>query len=252
MKKQGGLAKTIADVVDAMSAPDRDLPVQLEKIYECDYRQVLRTFFTKREARRILKIFSEVLPELNRTTSGKPTHRYLKDLAARAGVDLKAVSFGTERRNLRGFYVPEDTALGTSATIYLNTDYAPVAVAATAYHEVAHHILETRIAPARKSIAVNFADDYASHLRDPFELLADIVVTLAAYPTERAKKLFRKPKAASQKEIPSMLTNAAAYIEAKWEFDLKKRASKREHLHYVTSMVHFAKLRRAVLDEYGL
>ena len=254
MRGIGGLEKLIAKIMDPNSGPKATLLSEFEDISKRDYGRVFRIFFTAREARRILRIFMREIPGLNEIVLSKTSHRYLKDMAIRAGARLKAVSFGEDRRNLRGFYIPQGVTLDDTPTIYLNTDYHPVAVAATAYHELGHHIIETKIArgPRSSAATVSFANDYASHLRDPYELLADAVISLGAYPAPRAKELFQSSAMNANREEVSMVFNAAGHLKAHWNFDFKNNLPTEQNLHYLAGLIHFAKIRHAILTEFGL
>ena len=67
--------------------------------------------------------------------------------------------------------------------IYLNTAHHPAAVGATFCHEVGHHLALNILRHADERPVHYFFDAaYSSHLDDPVELTADVLVSIAAYP----------------------------------------------------------------------
>jgi hypothetical protein len=158
---------------------------------------------------------------------------------------------------LRGFYVRSIAEIAKDrhkgGLIFLNTAHHPAAVGATFCHEVGHHLALNFMRHAdQRPVHYFFDAAYSSHLDDPVELTADVLVSVAAYPTSAASKMMGGEPAAirglSEKNLDSLLD----YLENGWGIDFRRARQPGHHLIYLAGMVHYAKLRRALLTEYNI
>ncbi|MGA9722546.1 MAG: hypothetical protein WBQ86_08845 [Candidatus Binatus sp.] len=158
---------------------------------------------------------------------------------------------------LLGFYVRK---MGGSRLplICVNTAHHPAAVGAAFSHEMGHH-LTGQLFDSRKEHAQFLTyTSYGEHLRDPEELAADVLVSMGVYPKSVARKIFMSPrKKESSKSVVEELPGAVSstvlkYFEDRYGLCFGERLPCTRKLQYLAGLIHFAKLRRALLTEYDL
>jgi len=99
---------------------------------------------------------------------------------------------------------------------------------------------------------------YAEHLEDPEELAADILVSVGVFPEEVARKIFLPPskgrlEKGSIKELPNSVSAAVLnYFEVRYGLSFSEPLASSKKLQYLAAVIHFAKLRRALLTEYDI
>jgi hypothetical protein len=99
--------------------------------------------------------------------------------------------------------------------------------------------------------------DYASHLEEPAELAADVMVSIAPYPEPIARKLFATSwewgLVAQAKDLTeAALDQVRKHLKKAYGFDLTQQIPAPQMLHYLSGMIHYAKLRWALLAEYDI
>jgi hypothetical protein len=140
----------------------------------------------------ILDEVRSALPTLNRQVFAITDLRKLAQIAARMGVTLRADEFGgPEGQQLRGFYV-HDRDLLRHPLICVNRANHPVAVAASFWHEVGHHVTRRVFGEDAAPPRMNYMADHRQHLKELKEILADLVMVLAWLPEGRREKPFRR------------------------------------------------------------
>jgi len=102
-----------------------------------------------------------------------------------------------------------------------------------------------------------FDADYASHLEEPSELAADVMVSIAGYPQPIARKIFAAPwewglVAKAKDMTEAALAEVRGHLKCVYGFDLMERIPAPQRLHYLSGMIHYAKLRWALLAEYEI
>ena len=96
---------------------------------------------------------------------------------------------------------------------------------------------------------------YEAHLNDPRELAADVLVSLGMYPRNMASKLFestrdrRIPNADENVKSPSA-EKAVLGTARRYGLDFESLPVQKK-LQYQAGLIHFTRLRQALLDEYG-
>ncbi|MGH7950236.1 MAG: hypothetical protein ACREQF_13495 [Candidatus Binataceae bacterium] len=178
-------------------------------------------------------------------------------MAASMHLHFKAAPYrGPEGLALRGFYVDQAQNLLKRPLVYVNTAHHPVAVLATFCHEMGHHMASSMFQPVDEPVHLFVDADYASHLDDPAELAADVIVAFAAYPEPLARKIFEsdglfggiiaQARELSEKSFEQVRKRIEGYFRL--NFDVVE--SSEQKLRYLAGMIHFAKLRWALLGEY--
>ncbi len=99
---------------------------------------------------------------------------------------------------------------------------------------------------------------YGEHLDDPEELAADVLVSLGVFPEAIARTIFlepakgRKSKSATAELPDSVSANVLKYFEGRFGLSFGAHFPSQKKLQYLAAVVHFAKLRRALLTEYDI
>jgi hypothetical protein len=222
---------------------------RFDSITHHDYAAALKAHFDTVQLTEILREVRSALPTLNRQVFSTVDLRELKQIAARMGVMLRADEFaGREGQELRGFYV-HDRQLLKRPLICINRANHPVAVAASFWHEVGHHVTRRVFGEDTAAPRMNYMADHRQHLKEPKEILADLVMVLACYPKAAAKNLFG---AGATLGLNTLLPKVRRHVRSLTSFDFTPELSTRENLYYLSTMIHVAELREALLFEYGI
>jgi hypothetical protein len=212
----------------------------------CEVRQIIA------EAKRI------VWPHLNeesvRLVSPNEFTRFWSGL----GVQFRLANLrGADGLAILGFYVRK---LGGSRLplICVNTAHHPAAIGAAFSHEMGHH-LTGRLFDSRKEHAQLLTyTAYGEHLDDPEELAADILVSLGVFPEAIARKILvpLDKKRVSKYPVEELPVSSSApvlkYFERRYGLSFGEPLASTKKLQYLAGLVHFAKLRRALLTEYDI
>jgi hypothetical protein len=124
-------------------------------------------------------------------------------------------------------------------------------------HELGHHVSAKLLGLDQEPVHFFFDSDYATHLAEPGELAADVAVSLAGYPEGKARQIFAQPwdwglVARAKNLSEENLSDIRVHLKRVYGFDLMGRVPADRRVHYLTGMIHYAKLRWAVLAEYDL
>jgi hypothetical protein len=136
--------------------------------------------------------------------------------------------------------------------MWLNTAHHRIVVASTFWHELGHHVLD-RLGERAESLAVMYRDEYDAHMSDASELGADLMLVLAIYPRAAASKMFaRFLKADRSPDAYELARCALRYLHSVAGFEFAKEFPRAGNLHNLAGMIHYAKLRWALLAEYRI
>lgn len=183
--------------------------------------------------------------------------RVLRRLASDLRFHLKAEPYeGPEGLALLGFYVDKHHQMLQRPLIYLNTAHVPAAVTVAFCHEFGHYLTAKLFKLWDEPVHLYFDADYASHLNDPVELAADALAAIRCYPVEIARQIFATPWNWGLVARTGRLTGDAfdkvrAYIGSHG-FDFSPDLPVQQNVNYLAGMIHYAKLRWALLAEYDL
>jgi hypothetical protein len=249
-----GTPDTAASKIAAWKKPTDDL----RRLVRHNYVRSLHRNLPYRELKTLVAGFKELLPGFNREVVGMYSIDGLAKWAAALDLHFNATpNDGEEGLALRGVYFKRKESILNRALIYVNTAHHPLAVSSTFLHEVGHH-MSSEIPGAHDSAPVHFIDaDYASHLEEPAELAADVMVSIAGYPEPIARKIFATDWEWGLVAQAKDLTGAALFevrrhLKNAYGFDFTEQIPANQMLHYLSGMIHFAKLRWGLLAEYDI
>lgn len=220
---------------------------------KADYRAHLRSRFSRSELYLLLKEVRSFLPDLNRTVFAEVDLKRLAGTAKSLGAVLRVNSFeGEDGRALRGFYLNDATVL-KRPLIVLNGVNDSISVAASFWHEMGHHLTHAIFGRSQSLPNLPFNSNYVDHLRTPDEFAADLVMVLAGYPKPAAERLFGTRTSQSKPpDHDTLLANARRHLRKVAKDHFRDVPGSPEGLQRMVGMIHLAKLREALLHEYGI
>ncbi len=170
-------------------------------------------------------------------------------------VQVRMSRYGKAGHPLRGFYHHDSG----DRLIWLNVGHVPTAVAATLGHEVGHALWDDVLRPRASGTKPFYNAEFAAHLRDPRELFADVFATVAAYPADAARELFTRrgwPRNFSglKEKGADGVAAVQQHLSRHYGADLSAASGLpvARRFYYMSSMIHFAKVRAAALHVVGI
>jgi hypothetical protein len=241
------------------SAVFRGASAEIRSLEQHDYARPLRKSLGRSEVREIIReARSSVWPRLNDESVKLVSPSEFTKLWSGLGVQFQLAKLGgVEGVALLGFYVRE---MGGSRLplICVNTAHHPAAIGAAFSHEMGHHLVG-RLFDSREGHAqMSTYTAYGEHLHHPEELASDVLVSLGVFPEAIARKIFLIPRKGRQSksanaELPdSVSTNVLKYFEGRFGLSFGAHLPSANKLQYLAAVIHFAKLRRALLTEYDI
>jgi hypothetical protein len=157
--------------------------------------------------------------------------------------------------SLRGFFCRTKIGGTPNFVIFLNTAHHPGAVAATFGHELGHYLYGSLVGEEDGPMTAFMEGTFGTHLDEQHVLFADALVSLAAYSTDHIKNIraIGRPEPGCSENILKRVHKLYEAIGTRTRLDLKQeRISASWRVSYLTSMIHFFKLRCALLDKAGI
>lgn len=195
----------------------------------------------------------DLWPHFNQAVLGPPSKEFFSRAADASQLHVKAARYRSLA--LYGFYVDSSETALMTPLIFVNSAHRALAIGTTFCHEVGHHFCTEigRLKP--NNVRFYFDAAYDEHLEDEGELFADMVVSLAGYPKPVAKAIFgngRKKIAKRGSLDRAVIQRIRDHLESSYGFDFSAALSPHQKLQYLAGMVHYVKLRAALLEEYDL
>jgi len=241
--------------IAALRKPANDL----RRLLKRDYVRSLRRGLGYGQVRRLVERFSLIFPAFNtRSISIMPTASF-GTIAAKLGFTVRALPFGgSDGLALRGFYAHRSAGVLKDPLIFVNTAHPPVVALTSFVHELGHHVSRDilQLKPSRAHFY--FDAGYADQLTEPSELVADVVVSFAGYPEKVARKIFATPwdwglVARAAHLSDNAFAEVQRHLKQAYGFDLYlEHVPAEQRLQYLGGIIHYAKLRWALLAEYDL
>jgi hypothetical protein len=228
---------------------------EIRDIANRDYRAALRRSLSRPQVHRIVSIArSRVWPHLNRepvrlVSLAEFVHRW-----STFGVDFKFASLPSKTGlSLLGFYLTNADGLRERPLIFANTAHHPALVGVALDHEMGHHLTAQIFGSADESTHLLSLTAFEEHMIDPVELAADALVSFGIFPAPVARALFHGSKGAAEETgLPDVIfAKVLTYIRERYGFRFGQINETRQKFQALAALVHYTKLRRALLDEYG-
>jgi len=227
------------DYVETADLPDKNLLKELSRVVESDIKAPMSTWNQSG-----VKPWEapELLPHLTKLFGGR-------ELELRAEPYLEGAGLA-----LRGFFCRANVGAKSKFVIFLNTAHHPGAVIATFGHEIGHYIYGSLVGE-RAPMAAFLEGTFSNHIHETDELFADSLVAFSAYNRELIKEIgpLKNVVPGKSDELFGRIRRAYSLVGTRYELDLTERKMGNVwRVRYLTSMVHFFKLRCALLDKTGL
>jgi len=237
---------TAASEVETLAREDYGTPVR--KIFNaCEIQELLA------EARRM------AWPHLNEESIRLVTPEEFTRHWSPLGVDFKLTDMSSVARgglSILGFYIhrPPGTR---KPLICVNTAHHRAAVGAAFAHEMGHHVAAEVFGPEPGPLPLLYTG-YRDHLKDSRELAADVLVSFGIFPRKTALRTFRKrstPRERREELAQDREFNLGEILEyyvSKYGLSVDAKLSSGQNIQYLAGMLHYAKLRVALLDRYDI
>ncbi|HYL58604.1 MAG TPA: hypothetical protein VEU51_07005 [Candidatus Acidoferrales bacterium] len=227
----------------------------MRTVVESDYAEKVTRNISPDNLRDVLTAGRKIWPRLGKepmqARGAWPTRT---EVAKRLGVRLAEIP-RRDAITLLGFYSPAGLLKSPRPFIFVNSAHHPLAAATAFCHEIGHH-LDTVVRDEPDPRPSYFDWDYSSHLDDSAELTADALVSLAAYPKSLARRMFDTHT--SQRLIgATSLTNSSlsairTHYSRNYEFPFSLFQRNSRNASYISGVIHYAKLRFALLLEFRI
>jgi len=227
------------DYVETADLPDKNLLKELTTVVESDIKPQMREWS---EMGKKPWEAPELFPVLTKLFGGR-------ELELRAEPYLEGAGLA-----LRGFFCRANVGAKSKFVIFLNTAHHPGAVVATFGHEIGHYIYGSLVGE-RAPMAAFLEGTFSNHLHEEDELFADSLVAFACYPQQVMKEIgsLKTVTPGKSDELFSRIRRAYGLVGSQYELNLEDRKMGNVwRIRYLTSMVHFFKLRSALLEKTGL
>jgi len=179
--------------------------------------------------------------------------RYLAEVFGPREIEVRAEPY---RRGsglaLRGFFCRAEVSQKSKFLIFLNTAHPPAVIAATFGHELGHYIYGSLV---RENANFNafIEGSFSQHLNDESELFADCLVALAAYDHDTLTRIAAADGGSRADRWVVLLKEIHRLIDSRFQLNLTPgHLANVSRVSYVTAMIHFFKLRRALFQRTGI
>lgn len=152
--------------------------------------------------------------------------------------------------SLRGFFCRTEVGDKPKFVIFLNTAHHPGAVAATFGHELGHYLYGSMVGETT-SMTAFMEGTFSAHLLEEHELFADSLVALGAYTREQIKQIgpVSRMEPGSSDRFFRRIQKARESTATRFKLHLgESKVTAPWRVCYLTSMIHFFKLRCALAE----
>lgn len=232
------------------------LKAGVEDIASQNYGVALRRCLSRSEVRAIANEGRKrVWPGLNRQPVTLVTLDEFVQRWSGFGVDFKFASLPWKRGlSLLGFYVKKLNREHKRPLIFVNTAHHPALVGAALDHEMGHHLTAQIFGSGDKRTSLLSPTAFKEHLDEPAELAADMLVSLAIFPATIARTLLEPTNggvASGPRALPdTVFGKVLKYIADRYDLRVESIRGTERKSQALAALVHYTKLRRALLDEY--
>jgi len=232
---------------------------EIKRLWSLEYGRAVRACLSRAEVREIVgEAKRKAWPNINDAPVRMGSMREFAQRASALGADFRIAKMAwPSGLAVLGFYLGRDSGLENRPLICLNGAHHPAVVGTAFIHEAGHHVTAKLFSARDESVQLSRQTGYEAHLNDPRELAADVLVSLGLYPRNMAVKLFES--AAPRKMNSCVDERMQLQVAAKTVVGTARRYGLdlenlplQQRLQYQAGLVHFTRLRQALLEEYGL
>ena len=251
------IVKTAETASNAHEPASASIADEIKSLWSRDYGYALRSGLSRAEVREIVSAAKHTAwPHLNDEAVRLGSMKEFAQRASALGADFRIAKMPwPSGLAVFGFYLGKDSGLEKRPLICLNGAHHPAAIATAFLHEVGHHVTAELFSTRNDMVQMSRQTGYEAHLNDPRELAADVLVSLGIYPRNIAAKQLGAPR---DRRIPigdavKSRPAAKAVLEAARRYGLDfESLPLQKRYQYQAALIHFSRLREALLEEYGL
>jgi len=179
--------------------------------------------------------------------------RYLGEVFGPREIEVRAEPY---RRGsglaLRGFFCRAQVSKKSKFLIFLNTAHPPAVVAATFGHELGHYLYGSLV-EENSTFNAFIEGSFSRHLSDESELFADCLVALSAYDHDTLQRMAAGDSGTRADRWVVLAKEIHRMIDSRYHLNLSPgKLANVSRVSYLTAMIHFFKLRRALFQLTGL
>jgi hypothetical protein len=253
------IAKLLAELQISLPSINQQLLVKL-----ADLKKILATDYCEAsgmpEPRLVGELSRIIDKEIRSRFSGLSSNwnkedllRYLAEVFGPREIEVRAEPY---RRGsglaLRGFYCRAEVSKKSKFLIFLNTAHPPAVVAATFGHELGHYLYGSMVEETSTFNAF-IEGSFSRHLSDGSELFADSLVALSAYDHDTLKRIAAGDSGTRVDRWVVLLKEVHRLIDSRYHLNLSPgKLANVSRVSYLTAMIHFFKLRRALFQTTGI
>ncbi len=253
------IAKMLGELQIALPSINKQLLIKL-----ADLKKVMATDYCQAPgmpAQSLVRKLSDVVERDIRTRfdglasnwNKEDLLRYLAEVFGPREIEVRAEPY---RRGsglaLRGFFCRAEVSKKSKFLIFLNTAHPPAVVAATFGHELGHYIYGSMVGETSTFNAF-IEGSFSRHLSDESELFADCLVALSAYDRDTLQRIAASESESRADRWVILMKEIHRMIDARYHLNLSPgRLANVSRVSYLTAMIHFFKLRRALYQCAGL
>jgi hypothetical protein len=235
----------------------QDTATEISALSKIDYGKALRRCLSRAEVQELVELGRKrVWPLLNRQPLELLTPSEFARRWAGLGVDFRTADWTwPEGMALLGVYIRKAEGVINRPVICINTAHHPLMVGAAYDHEMGHHVTAELFDSHPESAHFLTYTGYGDHLTDPAELAPDVMVSLAGYPQAHARKLFEvraKARGRREGEAGDQFEKATQYIANHYGLNFSAKFATEKKLQCLAALIHYTRLRQALLNEYGI
>ena len=234
-----------------------DSGLEVRSLNRREYGPSVREIFGRGELEELVsEARRQVWPHLNEQPLRLGSPREFREAWSPLGIEFRMAKLRSPRgMALLGFYVGK-SPISKRPLICVNTAHHRAAMSAAFAHEMGHHLTARMFGFQQDEDPHHMGySGYGFHLDDPPELAADIFVSLGIFPHKVARQCFEKSHGASGgtgEVSPNGIVGAVAYVANKYGFNADPSLPRENRVQYLAGVVHYAKLRKALFDEFDL
>jgi len=222
-----------------------------------EYGPSVREIFGRSELRELVSEARRLVwPHLNQQPLRLGSPREFREAWAPLGIEFRMAKLRSPRgMALLGFYVGK-SPVSKRPLICVNTAHHRAAMSGAFAHEMGHHLTARMFGFQQDEQPHHMGySGYGFHLDDPPELAADVFVSLGILPKRVAEQFFdgrRRSSAGTGVTRANGMVEAVAYVANKYGFNADPNLPQENRVRYLAGVLHYAKLRKALFDEFDL
>jgi hypothetical protein len=234
-----------------------DSGLEVHSLSMREYAPSVREIFGRGELEELIsEARRQVWPHLNQQPLRLGSPREFREAWSPLGIEFRMAKLRSPRgMALLGFYVGK-SPVSKRPLICVNTAHHRAAMSGAFAHEMGHHLTARMFGFQQDEEPHHMGySGYGFHLDDPPELAADIFVSLGIFPQRVARQCFAQTRSESGGNGATSSTGivgAVAHVANKYGFNGDPSLPQENRVQYLAGVLHYAKLRKALFDEFDL